>query len=375
MRISAKTFTTQKRILDLKLDTSRKVLTEPVDVRLSFPCVVHPHFTLVAPKTDPFLTLDLFTKKLKECDTLALYRSIWNGLADQRDVLEVSVAPTEVKFVQLDRSQKSSPEVKTIGVDWSLTKLIGSPSERILENDALELVSSLSEPHPSVGFGVSGMLEHLIQPLPFDTKLHWRALVVFATRRIKADLLATLLARCNGVDPHRATEHTFDAAFPNLTKLGDHYRSLKLSDLEAILEAESQRSKGDVELFGAKISSELFVLLGLPSLFVLLLQFASLSIYIAQNVVSISIDEASQWSLLLNDIGSIAFGLGAIFILPVFATVMNVLFATTTTWYRWLLWGPLATIVIAASTLSAISIHRLRCRVGIEGSTARLIIP
>jgi hypothetical protein len=102
------------------------------------------------------------------------------------------------------------------------------------------------------------------------------------------------------MDPERAKAASFDDAFPNLAKLGQEYRRIRITDLDAILSEESKRSVAELELFGVKIPSEGVVSLGLPSLGVVLWQFALVAWYIAKQKQFLCQEQASQWALLLT---------------------------------------------------------------------------
>jgi hypothetical protein len=112
--------------------------------------------------------------------------------------------------------------------------------------------------------------------------------------------LSYWLSKCTGIDPQVRKAETFDEAFPNPATLGVHYRSLKFDDLKSILEEQSKRTKGELELFGTKAPNELITWLGIPLLGLLLLQFAATCSYITDHSAEIGIDEASQWSFLLK---------------------------------------------------------------------------
>jgi hypothetical protein len=117
---------------------------------------------------------------------------------------------------------------------------------------------------------------------------------------------------------------TFDETFPNLALLGPNYRSLLLADLDRILDDESKRSKGELDVFGAKIPSDLLSFIGLPLLWILLVQFISTCRYIRANTAEISIEAASKWSGALKGFGSISFGFLTIWLLPLLASYLTV---------------------------------------------------
>jgi hypothetical protein len=112
--------------------------------------------------------------------------------------------------------------------------------------------------------------------------------------------------------------------FPNLNKLPNDFQNQRLDSLNTFLQTAEQ-SKADIEIFGAKISSELIPLFGLPGLFILLFQFSAVARYIRSNVKRLEIDEASNWSFLLSGWPFLALSCATVFLLPAAASILSFL--------------------------------------------------
>jgi hypothetical protein len=89
------------------------------------------------------------------------------------------------------------------------------------------------------------------------------------------------------------------------------------------LEEAAQQSKEQIEVFGAKISNELIPLFGLPVLAIFLFQFSAVALYVTSNVDRLEVEDASQWSFLLNGWPFLTLSFGAIFVLPAAASIAN----------------------------------------------------
>jgi hypothetical protein len=187
--------------------------------------------------------------------------------------------------------------------------------------------------------------------------------IQFPTTPVKSDPLSYMLKQVANVDPRLFRVDSFAEAFPNLSTWGEHYGSLKLSDLDIVLGEQSKKSTGELEIFGAKIPNELVALIGIPSLILLLLQFISTAGYLLRTVDPINVEQASQWSLMLKGFGFFLFGFSTTFILPISASVGTVTFATPETWYRIPVWCSLTTFLCILSLVALLMLDMLRRRV------------
>jgi hypothetical protein len=167
------------------------------------------------------------------------------------------------------------------------------------------------------------------------------------------------------LDPVLGKLPNFAFAFPNLNKLPDNYQNQRIGSLGTSLEeAVAQQPKGDLEVFGAKVPSELVALLGLPALATLLFQFASLGFYTASNVERLGQDEATQWSFLLKGWPFLLISIVAIFVFPAVASVCIFVSVSEENWSSEPIYLALTIIVLICSAVAFIAIRRLRLCVG-----------
>jgi hypothetical protein len=137
---------------------------------------------------------------------------------------------------------------------------------------------------------------------------------------------STTLEKCSpatALDDQLGKMHDFAEAFPALEKLPDDYQNKRLASLSTELDEATQKSKEEIEVFGAKISSELIPLFGLPILAIFLFQFSAVAFYVASNVERIEVEEASQWSFMLRGWPFLILSAGTIFGLPAAAATLS----------------------------------------------------
>jgi len=187
----------------------------------------------------------------------------------------------------------------------------------------------------------------------------------FLPDTLETDPLKYLLSKCKPARP--AT--SFEKAFPNLSKLDEYYWSKNLSELAATLNEESKRYPSDLEVFGVKIPNEAIAFFDLGALLVLLVYFLLVCRYIGRHVIRIDLDQASQWTFLLNEWPFFVVAVATICILPALSSWLSVLLATSPSWYRWPLLG-LALIITVLSIFSALGLYDLRRRVRTEKQSA-----
>lgn len=177
-------------------------------------------------------------------------------------------------------------------------------------------------------------------------------------RRVEIKPLNALLKRI----PDIPASERFEEAFPDLAQLPRQYQTERVTVLKARLESDSLNGRQELEIFGAKIPSELFVLFGIPALTVLLFQFSSICAYICRRNETIQIQDASEWSFLLGARFLALLRYSTTLILPCTAAILSVAFVTPNPNQSWLWWA-LAALTFAGSLSSTISLMRLRRRV------------
>jgi hypothetical protein len=198
--------------------------------------------------------------------------------------------------------------------------------------------------------------------------LKYAFLFQFRAIPVRSSPLSYLLNQAGNVDRKVFRANSFDEAFPDLSKWAEHYNSLGLADLQLVLGEESKRSKGELEIFGAKIPNELVALIGIPSLILLLLQFISTIGYLLNNSEPINVDQASKWSFMLKGFGFLLFGISTILLLPISASVGTLMFAIPESWYRIPVWYTLSLAVIILSLVATVTLDMLRRRVRYDDS-------
>jgi len=128
------------------------------------------------------------------------------------------------------------------------------------------------------------------------------------------------------------------------------------------LEEAAQQSKEQIEIFGAKVSSNPIPLFALPALAILLFQFSAVAFYVVSNVDRLEIEDASQWSLLLPGLAFMVSCFGTIFVLPVAAAVLTYFLPGEATLPK-VANIALAVVVISSSAVAFTAVRALRSRV------------
>ena len=350
-------------------------------VTVSFPSVLHadisifahsPHSTKGDADDKPPTFIDPKTK-IKDLSTLEKCRLLWNGLANNRQSLFVSASPkrailkatiTQQEFGLTAREFKFKDE-KEERADPEYFAFPTYPYRLWLSRteDSQSPILNCEWSPQNLPLGMSLGLYTLLKD---GNELHMQ----FATTPIKSDPLWLLLDTVGHVEPKLYRANRFADAFPNLAKWGKNYGTIKLEDLNTILEEQSKQSRGELEIFGAKIPNELVALIGIPSIILLLFQFISTALYLLNNVEPINVDQASRWPLLLKGFGFGLMGLSTTLFLPVIASVATVTYATPETSYRIWFWCSLALFVIVLSGVATMLLDSLRRKVTYESGQA-----
>lgn len=166
------------------------------------------------------------------------------------------------------------------------------------------------------------------------------------------------------LDPALVKNANFAQTFPSLEKLTVQYQTEKFPSLGTLLdEAVAQQKKGDLELFGAKVSSDLIALLGLPILAILLFQFSAVSFYVRFNVEGIEEEVATNWSFLLNGWPFLIMSLVTSFVFPVCISVWTLVFVWGRDLRSNLTYLALLIIVLMCSMTAGFAMLQLRAKV------------
>jgi len=151
----------------------------------------------------------------------------------------------------------------------------------------------------------------------------------------------------------------FETAFPYLAKLPEQYQLIPIGDLKSVLEAGAFNNKQEVELFGAKIPSALIFSFGLPGLAILLFQFGAVCSYAIRGSKHVEIEDASEWSFLLNGKILTILRYGTTLVLPVVAAILSAL-CTPPDPSLWWLWWILVIITVSGAAFASVNLARLR---------------
>jgi hypothetical protein len=131
----------------------------------------------------------------------------------------------------------------------------------------------------------------------------------------------------------------------------------------------AQQPKAELEIFGAKLPSDLIALLGLPVLAILLFQFSAIGFYCASRAKRLDDEDASHWSFTLSGWPFAVVSCGTLFVLPTAAAAFN-LWKLLRVHEEMLLPKPfylvLAIIVTVGSLIAYLSLARLRSLVPSE---------
>jgi len=287
--------------LFLTIDTRSLVFDKPSWLKLQIPAVLHPVWSL----TD---SVDKVAgvkedQRLSALETLGKWRLFWNTLSTNPFLLNVQNT-IQLAFLYNQASGKRlGPVQVTPSVPIGLR--IQTQSQQYIY---LPQGASTQKPATAMDFGFPAFLSNAISNGPIGLRpplaQHEEGnLWLFVEMPVEPHWLSpfdAFFAKCQKLLPNLRRAPNFDETFPGLARLGEHYRSLKLTDLDGILEEEGKRSKGELDVFGAKIPSELLTIVGLPALCVLLIQFLSITRYIRANTDTISVEAASKWSGVLS---------------------------------------------------------------------------
>lgn len=330
-------------VLPLRIDPKKERFTESFTLPFRIQSFLHPFwdFPDESNKDTEYRFSD--DVPIGQLGSVGQFRFVWDSLAKNPYLFHVQSDPNRLSLFLARPSGKGRLDfVRFEGSKQSGNLDIQSP------NEGPTLVAQTKSGVRSADFGFRGFLLFLPEDSstrlkqPFTPPLLDNDLTLVIESPLETtnvNPFSYFFTKLGSILPDLRSGASFDETFPNLTQLGLNYRSLKLSDLDPILEEQSKRSKGQLEVFGAKIPSELVPFVGLPLLLAMLLQFTSICHYIRENVTRISADTASKWSILLRGFGFLLFGIVTTFGLPVLVTVLSWLFATPRSLIHPIGWG------------------------------------
>lgn len=168
------------------------------------------------------------------------------------------------------------------------------------------------------------------------------------------------------LDPVLGKKDSFGAAFPNLEQLNDTFQKEVFSSLgNSLQEFVIQQPKGELEVFGAKIPSELIAIFGLPTLAIFLFQFSVVGFYTASNTEALGQEEASEWSFLLSGWPFLFMGLACL-AFPAAVSIWTLFFVVWGDLWPNLGYLALVLVVLICDIRAFCALLRLRTRVAAE---------
>lgn len=300
----------------LKIDPNKEVFDHPVQVAIQLPSIMHPVWNFPSKADKDLLEASVH---LSDHESLANWQMFWNTLAGHsllsiqpslhRVFLEEVGNPSRTYPIYVDRGDpQNAPADATFDSPSGQRLLKTKVTEVGFEfPDSIHSIGPIKIKPPGAAAAIPIQLKDLV------------LVVVMGTQQKSPQPFNHFYDQCRNFLPDLRCTSSFDETFPNLAKLGPDYRALPLKDLDKILEVEGKRSKAQLDVLGAKIPSELVTFIGLPALFVLLLQFIASCRYILKNTNAISADVASKWVSAIREPGFLLFGFLTIAVLPFFA--------------------------------------------------------
>jgi hypothetical protein len=268
--------------ISMLLDKNHVYLPSPIQIFVLIPGVVHPDISTGIESGDTFIG----SRRIKDLDDGALghCRSLWDVLAANRQSFIVTPSPKHV-FVEFEHSFPGLHEVQSAGnglhFEVTMSDVVVTPSSS-QQDEYYRLADPLhkdvaDEQHSLVSFQWPADVTLIDRENPqfghgnFHGPGSVGMLNAFRsffcelpTTAINSDPLTYLLKKVDNVEHKLFRAESFAEAFPSLSKWAAHYDTLKLDDLDIVLGEQSKQSRGELEIFGAKIPNELVAWIGLP---------------------------------------------------------------------------------------------------------------
>ncbi len=280
----------------VNVDPNQSIFDHTFLLGLQLPSVIHPVWTF--PDTVQKEKVLAETIRLNQLETLDNWRRFWNTLATY-PLLRVQSNPLEGSVQNQNESRNYSVLVTRADNTNPSSNTYATFSSANLVTTGVTTIEFLFPEF--LGQPRSIQLRPPLSTVPIQINTDDLVLAVtIGTDRESKGPFDIFFDELHSFFPKLERAASFEDTFPNLTKLGPDFRSLALKDMDRILEEEGKRSKAELDVFGAKIPSELITIVGLPVLWLLLLQFISICRYIRANADSISTDAASKYPSILK---------------------------------------------------------------------------
>jgi hypothetical protein len=315
----------------------------------------------------------LAEKKFSDIQTLEEMRAIWNAIVSTKKFWRLETKPSQT-FLQLEKDPSY-----VLDVDWVDLKDVEGGIQTTSDIGVLSL-TKIEPAHINVNRdGATVWVDYEFLPALTASVDLDKLMKGFGLKQDQQDFLKSVFLSVGleakpvsfspalALDPILGAKTDFAAAFPNLEKLPDAYQNQKLRSLGTSLsESVAQQPKAELEVFGAKLPSDLIALLGLPVLAILLFQFSAVGFYGASRAGQLDDEDASHWSFMLRGWPFVATSFGTIFLLPAVAAGFS-LWKLLRVQDEMLLPKPvylgLSIVVVACSLIAFVSLARLRALV------------
>ena len=312
----------------------------------------------------------LAEKKFSDIQTLEEMRAIWNAIASTKKFWRLETKPSRT-FLQLEKDTSY-----VLDVDWVDLKDLDEGTQTTSDTGVLSLTKSEAAHINVSGGGATVWIDYEFLPALTASVDADKLMKGFGLKQDQQDFLKSVFLSVGldaklvsfspalALDPILGAKADFGAAFPNLEKLPDAYQNQKLRSLGTSLsESVAQQPKAELEVFGAKLPSDLIALLGLPVLAILLFQFSAVGFYGASRAGQLDDEDASHWSFMLRGWPFVAMSFGTLFLLPTVAACLS-FWKLLRVQDEMLLPKPvyfgLSIVVVACSLIAFVSLRRLR---------------
>ena len=315
-------------------------------------------------------------RKFSDIQNLEEMRAAWNAIASTKKFWKLDTRPSQA-FIQLEKDPTT-----TLEVEWVDLKEIDEGTSSTSDTGVLSLTKNENGRVKANRDGGTVWIDYEFLPAlagavdsdklmkSFGLKDEQRDFLKLAYLSVGVDAKPASFSPALALDPVLGAKTDFADAFPNLEKLPDLYQSQKLRSLgTSLAETVAQQPKAELEIFGAKLPSDLIALLGLPVLAILLFQFSAIGFYCASRAKRLDDEDASHWSFTLSSWPFAVVSCGTLFVLPTVAAAFS-LWKLLRVHEEMLLPKPvyvvLAIIVSAGSLIAYFSLAQIRSLVRSE---------
>ena len=298
----------------------------------------------------------LISTPLRDIHTIKHFKGWWNEYCGLRRLLLLHLPPLEARVIWHDDKGTTTTEqvgitVERVRAEKEVPLSPEKSKDAVLDADSIWVSYYLPNRYSPLG-------PHL--PWKGDAPEYSPELTLhFKMDQIGLNLPQDLGSSTGLRSADNPFYGDFEFDFPALNAIVEKFGAFSFEELRRLMASED-RPKETLEIFGARIPTDLIAKVGVPLLIVLQWQFASVCRFLARAQHPISLSSASRWSFLLNGFGFALVAYGSVSILPVAATLSSLWYVAGVTWYGIGLLG----MVGFASALTTMRLSLLRRRVG-----------